>query len=104
MLLLVFFSAMIGFMAAFKPLIIGNKKAFLSEQQQACSCPESGCDGETDEETNKEDLEWDDKFYLESYPSFCNHFAFTHLRTFSYVVHTSEYFASISIPPPEIVL
>jgi hypothetical protein len=100
MLLLVFFSAMIGFMAAFKPLILINKKILLSEQQE-CTCLESGCDGETDGETNKEDPEWDDKFCFEPCTSFRIHFSRINLTAFSYIGHTTEYFASISIPPPE---
>lgn len=93
---------MIGFMAVFKPLIIVNKKTLLSEQQE-CSYPESGCDEKTDGETNKEDTEWDDKFHFTPYLSFRLPLSPINLIIFSYVGHTTEYFASISIPPPEII-
>lgn len=101
-ILLIFFSTMIGFMAVFKPLITVNKKTLLSEQQE-CSYPESGCDTETDGETNKEDTEWDDKFYFTPYLLFRLPLSSVSLITFFYVSHLTEHFASISIPPPEIL-
>jgi hypothetical protein len=101
MLLLVFFSAMIGFMAVFKPLIVTNKKILLSEQQE-CACPESGCDEKADGKTNQEDPEWGDEFYIVPYSVLRIHFPTINFRTFLYWVHTLEYFASISIPPPEV--
>lgn len=101
-LLLVFFSAMIGFVAAFRPLMISDKKTSLSEQQEY-PCPESDCDGETDGEAYKEDPEWDDKFCLESCASFQLHFSPKNLASFSYLGNTVEHVASISIPPPETV-
>lgn len=99
--LLVFFSAMIGLMAVFKPLLINNKKTFLAEQKSESSCPDSGGDEPIDEETGKEDTEWGDEF------DFVPHtiIGIPTLRitfvSFAYLAHSPEYFASICIPPPE---
>lgn len=99
--LLVFFSAIICLMVWVKPLLSTQKKLEQTQEQSDSSCPEPDCDETADEETNEEDPEWSDEFNLVASSVFKVRFLITLPDFFTYSAHRSEYFASITIPPPE---
>jgi|GEM_PF-2184103 len=100
--LLTFFGVMICFMAVVKPLVNPSKKLAATEQQEQeeSACPEA-CDEEADKETSNESTEWNDEFLAPPILGFVITQDAKAPAHFLYLVHFSEYEASISLPPPE---
>ena len=103
--ILLFFSLLIGLMTTLRPLASGGKKVLSTENQTKNSCPTSDCDfptdEETSEETNEEDSEWDDEIVFLLNDIFKVYALAEIFSNFTYLVLNPEPFSSICIPPPE---
>jgi hypothetical protein len=86
-------------MALIKPLLSTQKKIDCTKEQSNSPCPES--DETSDEEISEEDPEWNDEFDFVGAAIFKVRFLIILPNFFTYSAHSPEYFASISIPPPE---